>query len=60
MKDNPKVESNQDGTEEASTLEVLVSLPDKKIQVRKSFEVLGFILTAAINSKKLSSLDWAQ
>jgi len=35
MKDNAKVESNG-STEEAGTLEVLVSLPDKKIQVRNS------------------------
>jgi len=40
MKDNPKVERNG-STEEASTLEVLISLPDKKTQVRNS--LLGCI-----------------
>ena len=37
MKDNPKVENNG-STEEAGTLEVLVSLPDKKLQVRNSLQ----------------------
>lgn len=43
MKDNPKVERNGN-TEEAGTLEVLISLPDKKTQVRNS--LLGWISVA--------------
>lgn len=36
MKGNLKLECNGGSEEEQSTLEVLVSLPDKKVNVRKS------------------------
>lgn len=42
MKDNPKVESNG-GTGDAGTLEVLVSLSDKKINVRKYIQAQTYM-----------------
>jgi len=38
MKDNPKVECNGGTEEEQSSLEVLVSLPDKNVKVSKSLQ----------------------